>query len=111
MDLRHVIFAVAALLTAGPLAIPANADGGPSGHAFYSEGPSIWQGLYFGGHAGLGTSGDISGAIGGFQVGYNWQVHRFVYGLEADFSLSNIGGGTSVSFGGMTASASASVDW
>jgi outer membrane immunogenic protein len=32
----------------------------------------------------LGATGNSSGFIGGGQIGYNWQVQRFVLGVEAD---------------------------
>jgi outer membrane immunogenic protein len=79
-----------------------------------------WTGFYVGANAGYGwgeRSGDISafstglaipaavaggtipsflgvrpeGFVGGGQVGYNWQVNNFVFGLEADLQGSNIG--------------------
>lgn len=79
----------------------------------FSERPltSIWHGLYAGVHAGFGKSGSADGFVGGAQLGYNWQSSQFVYGLEVDASLSDISVSESVSFGGMTASASASIDW
>lgn len=42
------------------------------------------------------TSGrfDMFGAIGGGQVGYNWQQMNWVYGLEADIQASGQQGGT-----------------
>ena len=54
-----------------------------------------WTGLYVGVHAGggwadLGFGDTGSGFIGGGQVGYNYQVNRWVWGLEADVSGSGI---------------------
>lgn len=41
--------------------------------------------------AGSGTiNGD--GFTGGFQAGYNWQIARFVYGIEGDFGAFNLQG-------------------
>jgi outer membrane immunogenic protein len=37
----------------------------------------------------------LNGAIGGGQIGYNWQSNRIVYGIEADIQMSNQKGGTS----------------
>jgi outer membrane immunogenic protein len=37
---------------------------------------------------GTSTSTNLSGVIGGGQLGYNWQAGRFVFGLEADFDGS-----------------------
>jgi outer membrane immunogenic protein len=41
-----------------------------------------------GGYGGFSASGsqDIPGGILGGQLGYNWQVGNFVYGLEDDIS-------------------------
>jgi outer membrane immunogenic protein len=50
--------------------------------------PSIWQGLYGGVHLGQVDVGDDDGFVGGVQVGYNWRAGYFVYGLEADISVS-----------------------
>lgn len=57
-----------------------------------------WTGFYFGGNAGYGwasventTNGgasDLSGFVGGVQLGYNWQVNSFVFGIEGDFQGS-----------------------
>jgi outer membrane immunogenic protein len=71
-----------------------------------------WTGFYIGGHAGYGWSkfddidegnlvgfftGDSFGSpepkgfVGGFHVGYNWQVSSIlVLGIEGDFSFSNM---------------------
>jgi outer membrane immunogenic protein len=81
-----------------------------------------WTGFYIGGNAGWGweqsrsvnfsdtvgplvaflgvpapISFDASGAVGGFQLGYNWQFNQaWLIGLETDFDFSDIGGnGTS----------------
>jgi len=44
-----------------------------------------------------GSVGDVgshqfSGALGGFQVGYNWQIGRFLIGVEGQFSWSDMKG-------------------
>jgi outer membrane immunogenic protein len=45
------------------------------------------------------TSYDIKGAIGGVQVGYNWQISQnWLFGLEADFQGSDVKGGGSAAF-------------
>ena len=64
-----------------------------------------WSGSYFGLQGGGGwgdtatiqgalTSGsyDLDGAFGGWTSGYNWQKGAWVWGIESDSSLSNIGG-------------------
>jgi len=66
-----------------------------------------WTGFYLGVNAG-GAFGDansdfgfasvdlpLKGAIGGGQVGYNWQAGPMVFGLEADFQASSLKGSIS----------------
>jgi outer membrane immunogenic protein len=73
-----------------------------------------WNGLYIGGHLGYGWSsndwriaggsfsptpfdigsGSTNGALGGAQVGVNWQSGPMVFGLEADFSWADMSGQT-----------------
>jgi outer membrane immunogenic protein len=93
--LRGALFGLASLAGIGAAFVPAiAADKGPR----YAPPPppspppfsSIWQGLYGGVHLGIGDSGDGSGAIGGVQLGYNWQANRIVYGIEGDLSLADI---------------------
>ncbi len=50
---------------------------------------SVWKGLYGGVHLGYGEDWHADGAVGGAQLGYNWQAGSFVYGLEADASLAD----------------------
>lgn len=48
-----------------------------------------WSGFYIGANAGYGWgSSNLSGAVGGGQLGYNWQADRFVLGIETDFQAS-----------------------
>ncbi len=67
-----------------------------------------WNGLYGGVHAGISHSGssDVTGTagplslsssfehdtaiLGGAQIGYNFQNDRYVFGLEADFSGTDL---------------------
>lgn len=75
-----------------------------------------WSGFYIGGRVGYGWhDGDIDavlfpsdffsivprtqnnnsdGIAGGGEIGFNWQTGRFVIGIEADFSGSDIAGGS-----------------
>src|SRR5215475_13791975 len=74
--------------------------------------PANWQGLYGGVNLGWGWSGDANGAVGGGQIGYNWQSpQRFVYGLEADISAADIGISETLVVPGAVLNASASIDW
>ena len=69
---------------------------------YFSPAPvATWSGFYAGVNAGwgwakadatvLGVSGssNLDGAIGGAQVGYNWQSGAMVFGAEADLQASN----------------------
>lgn len=74
-----------------------------------------WTGFYFGANAGYswatinpkvsgpgltgGTSETLSSLNGGAQVGYNWQINSFVFGIESDFQSANLRG--SALFGGI----------
>jgi outer membrane immunogenic protein len=87
------VFAAAEVAQAADLALPAAAP--PA--AAYS-----WSGLYLGLNAGYaGTkltetlsdcsgsaSANIPGAVGGFQIGGNYQIGAVVLGLEADFDAT-----------------------
>jgi outer membrane immunogenic protein len=74
--------------------------------------PATWTGFYLGGHFGsgwgtketfstgefdpfagkaIGTS-SVSGLLGGFQAGYNYQINWVVVGIEGDFSFANVKG-------------------
>jgi outer membrane immunogenic protein len=69
-----------------------------------------WSGFYLGGHLGYGLSssqwdnfnvapfifgsGTFDGALGGLQMGVNWQTGAMVFGVEADFSLADMSGET-----------------
>jgi outer membrane immunogenic protein len=67
-----------------------------------------WSGAYVGVHAGGGwdhvdfdflpapnpANHSGSGALGGLQVGYNFQTDNIVYGVEADISAAGIDGST-----------------
>ena len=86
------------LATAGARAVmglPLSAMAGP------------WGGVYAGIHAGYGTGDtnwdyqiggtanhDIDGALGGVQVGYNYEINQFVLGAEVDASMMSINGDT-----------------
>jgi outer membrane immunogenic protein len=65
-----------------------------------------WHGAYAGVHAGYGWgsadmscdlgvcvgSMDTSGALGGGQIGYNWNLGGVILGVEADLAFTNIEG-------------------
>jgi outer membrane immunogenic protein len=78
-----------------------------------AAGPWQWAGLYAGLNIGDGAgvasqsdskfdrgSYDVSGAVAGGTVGYNWQRDNWVYGFEGDLDYSWIKGSTSGSGAG-----------
>ena len=79
-------------------------DGTPSRNSYGSAygSPSIWQGLYVGGHGafvagsawptGSYDTVDFSGGALGLHGGYNFQSQNWVFGLEADTGWSNASG-------------------
>jgi opacity protein-like surface antigen len=69
--------------------------------------PTNWTGFYVGGFLGaqfgktdIGFVGDpidgnnprVGGAVGGLQAGYNYQVAKWVFGVEADVGATNLHG-------------------
>jgi opacity protein-like surface antigen len=82
--------------------------------ASIKDGPAVsvltynWTGPYIGAYvgttwgdehwrfaSGTGVQPDFAGTIGGGQVGYNVQSGRTVYGIEAEYGISNARGGVS----------------
>lgn len=130
-SIRSVFIATGAVAVLGAASGAAQAADMPT----YTPPPIVevapiaeWTGFYVGLHAGYGwgdadgstsqlpnpaafgalpfsTSTDIDGFIGGAQAGFNWQFDRFVAGLEADISYSDMNGGHLVTpllaFGGL----------
>jgi outer membrane immunogenic protein len=76
-----------------------------------------WSGFYIGaeggggwgmaGVRGIANDADLSGALGGVQIGNNWQNGNWVTGVKADINLSHLNG--SVNWGG--AIYSGTVNW
>jgi outer membrane immunogenic protein len=64
--------------------------------------PYNWTGFYLGINGGYGfgrsnwdglpASLNVTGAMAGGQLGYNWQFGQFVYGLEGDGDWTNLRG-------------------
>ncbi|THD59371.1 MAG: autotransporter outer membrane beta-barrel domain-containing protein [Bradyrhizobium sp.] len=71
--------------------------------------PTNWTGFYVGGFFGIGfgkpdirTGGDptdfavanphVAGALGGGEIGYNYQVNKWVFGVEGDLGAANLHG-------------------
>jgi outer membrane immunogenic protein len=89
-----------------------------------------WTGFYIGGHVGWGRgesdfhldpafgfgSGSIltlegDGFLGGGQVGFNYQVGTFVFGVEGQFSWTDISHSISATDFGITASLTTESNW
>jgi outer membrane immunogenic protein len=109
---------------AGLTAVPVLAADLPA--RTYTKAPAMvaaaynWTGFYIGGHVGWGweqntwsedASGTLggppglqdadfagNGVLGGGQIGFNYQVQNWVFGIQADASASGIKGSNSVCF-------------
>lgn len=82
----------------------------------------LWTGVYIGAQAGYGWGDtaisdasavpaltvDADGFIGGATLGYNFQSGQIVWGIETDFSYSDIGGDRTTGYYGASET---SVDW
>ena len=112
-EIRLAVMGLAVGLGGFFAATSAHADGmiypGPAGYVR----PLSWTGFYVGGHAGLAsgrtqgdpdlgfgppnlfsTDFDMSGALYGGQVGFNWQTGSTVFGIEGSLSGSSLQGNT-----------------
>lgn len=104
---------VAALAFTTALGVSAASAADLGARPYYTKAPVIaaavynWTGFYVGVNGGGGwgrskwqyalspgisTDHDISGAMAGGQIGYNWQADAWVFGLEADGDWTNIKG-------------------
>ena len=101
--MRAIIAAAASLILSGN-ALAADFAWQPAPYAATSS----WSGFYFGFNAGGGQAivghdysllnapafasldQTLRGAIGGGQIGYNWQTGPAVFGLETDFQFSGL---------------------
>lgn len=107
-SLRAFAFGAAVSFLFAPDALAADLGSGPRRAVPEPppyEAPFSWTGIYVGAHLGYGFS-DVDwqeigfngshggeGALVGAQIGYNIQMGRIVYGVEADMSASYIDGG------------------
>ena len=85
--------------------------------------PFTWTGHYIGVHIGglwgkkdwrdssFATSHDLSGFIGGGQIGFNYQTGQWVWGIQGDWAWTNADGNSTCSPTGFTASCSSDVKW
>jgi outer membrane immunogenic protein len=72
--------------------------------------PFNWAGLYAGVNLGWGFS-DIDGAVGGGQVGYNWQIGQIVFGVESDLQGTGEDHGSTIVVGASVLSDTHGLDW
>jgi|SRR5215510_2496386 len=71
-----------------------------------------WSGFYIGGHVGFATTDNDSGVVGGGQIGFNYQVGQWVFGVEGTLAATSIGESATVVVPGVgVATAHASLDW
>jgi len=130
--MRKPAAAVFTLVVLSPMAAADGLEGGPGPRPIpvpmpppgvYQYPPPIirlysWNGLYIGGHGGVGWTNsftsDNSGFIGGAQVGFNVRAGRAVLGLEAQWTGSGDSGGDSALIalpGGVTGTFESEIDW
>lgn len=107
--MKRVIFSMIGLLalatTASAADLPRRYNPAPQGAPVPAYVPaSNWTGFYLGinGGGGWGSSRwdstgsfDVSGAMVGGTIGYNWQHMQWVFGVEGDIDWTNISGSTS----------------
>jgi outer membrane immunogenic protein len=102
---------VAAALVAAPVVAQA-ADPRPPVYRAPTVPYYDWSGFYIGAHVGFGSTEGESGVLGGGQVGFNYQVGQWVFGVEGQFSGTNIGESAFVVVPGVgVATANANLDW
>src|SRR6266404_1644153 len=99
--LTNLVLATALLspVILAPATIVSEAADAPRAPAYRGPPPPPlfynWTGLYVGVHAGggwadLGVGDSGSGFIGGGQVGFNYQVNQWFWGLEVDVSGTSV---------------------
>ncbi len=79
----------------------------------------IWSGFYAGVNAGYGwasvgtadVSDSLTGAIGGGQIGYNWQTGALVLGVEGDMQASGQRRSDTAVVGGTTYTLDQKIPW
>lgn len=138
-----VLLSVCAAVYAGPESIQSSGKEMKDMVAPAQECDFNWTGFYVGLRAGDGWNvGDVhndplpdpasfnqlayvqhpdgAGVLGGGEIGFNWQIHKFVLGVEADFSGSDIDGNSVISpisdssgvpFGSSRIHVNDNVDW
>jgi outer membrane immunogenic protein len=74
--------------TGGPFPISSN-------FLFFMFGPAVAA-------SGIGVPMWVTGPMGGFTVGWNWQAGWWLVGIEADIDCANITGNSAISVAGVT---------
>lgn len=89
--------------------------GGAWGHQHDNQSEEFDSGDGSGDGSATNSSGDafdLDGFIGGVHVGHNWQNDSFVYGIEGDFDVTSIKGGTDFNYsGGPAGNIALKSDW
>jgi outer membrane immunogenic protein len=106
-------FALALLATSSIVGFGQTASAADLGSRTVSRAPVVapvpffsWSGLYVGAHIGGGwgdndwsvvgtgvtASHDVSGFLGGGQIGFNYQINQWVFGIEGDMSWADLSG-------------------
>jgi len=83
------------------------------------ESAMSWTGFYVGANLGYGwanvgvsgASNDLTGVIGGGQLGYNWQTGPLVFGIEGDFQGSGEKRSDSTTILGTTFTVDQNIPW
>jgi outer membrane immunogenic protein len=128
------VFGIVALSSAAP-AVASDFSAAPSySGPMTAIAPYVynWTGFYFGGQIGVGwadlatteiapgsgafpvgtafAENNLSGFLGGFQGGYNWQAGNFVFGIEGEYTWEDVKGHattTSIPFPGVSSTIAA----
>jgi outer membrane immunogenic protein len=129
--------AKARLIGLSSIVSPADVYGADNKDASRYDGiPPIWTGFYVGANMGAGFgvhaltngqsssggadvpddgvmvgAGNSTGILGGGQVGYNYQMGQFVFGLEGEIDASGVGGHTMLHPRGASGDFDNSTDW
>jgi outer membrane immunogenic protein len=106
-------------LLVGTVGLVALAAAGAANAADFGPAPIWrWTGFYVGGNAGyswgrsptdatfsdsqtgatlaiVSNTANLNGGLAGLQTGYNWQIHRLVFGIETDIQWTGEHGGAS----------------
>lgn len=78
-----------------------------------------WTGFYIGANAGYGwanvgtngVSSNLTGFIGGGQLGYNWQTGAWVFGVEGDFQGADEKRSDTGTIGGISFTVDQKIQW